>query len=199
MFLARWAIRIVFGLIAIVVLYLGITFAQVWWASRGNDTSPASAIVVMGAAQWNGVPSPVLKGRLDHAVDLYRRGVAPVIVVTGGKQSGDSVTQGLSGFAYLRDQGVPEAAIKIEVDGTNSFEELSASAAILRKAGAGDSVVIVSDPYHALRVEEIAREVGLKPHVSPTNSSSSLRPMLRETVAVAIGRLIGCRRLASLR
>ena len=199
MFLARWAIRIVFGLIAIVVLYLGITFAQVWWASRGNDTSPASAIVVMGAAQWNGVPSPVLKGRLDHAVDLYRRGVAPVIVVTGGKQSGDSVTQGLSGFAYLRDQGVPEAAIKIEVDGTNSFEELSASAAILRKAGTGDSVVIVSDPYHALRVEEIAREVGLKPHVSPTDSSTSLRPMLRETVAVAIGRLIGFRRLASLR
>jgi uncharacterized SAM-binding protein YcdF (DUF218 family) len=199
MFLARWAIRIVFGLIAIVILYLGVTFAQVWWASRGNDTSPASAIVVMGAAQWNGVPSPVLKGRLDHAVDLYRRGVAPVIIVTGGKQSGDSVTQALSGFSYLRDQGVPEAAIRIEVDGTNSFEELSASAAILRKAGIGDSVVIVSDPYHALRVEEIAREVGLKPHVSPTDSSLSLRPMLRETVAVAIGRLIGFRRLASLR
>jgi uncharacterized SAM-binding protein YcdF (DUF218 family) len=199
MILARLAIRIVFGLIAIVVLYFGITFAQVWWASRGNDTSPASAIIVMGAAQWNGVPSPVLKGRLDHAVDLYQRGVAPVIVVTGGKQSGDSVTQGLSGFSYLRDQGVPETAIKIEVDGTNSFEELSSSAAILRKAGIEGSVVIVSDSYHAFRVEEIAREVGLKPHVSPTDSSSSLRPMLRETVAVAIGRLIGFRRLASLR
>jgi uncharacterized SAM-binding protein YcdF (DUF218 family) len=199
MFLARWAIRIVFGLIALVVLYLGITFAQVWWASRGNDTSPASAIIVMGAAQWNGVPSPVLKGRLDHAVDLYERGVAPVIVVTGGKQTGDAVTQGLSGFAYLRDRGVPESAIKIEVDGTNSFEELSASAAILRRAGIGDSVVIVSDPYHAFRVETIAREVGLKPHVSTTNSPSSFRPMLRETVAVAIGRIIGFRRLASLR
>ena len=70
------------------------TFAQVWWASRQNDTSPASAIIVMGAAQWNGRPSPVLKGRLDHAAELYRQGAAPVIVVTGGKQAGDAVSQG---------------------------------------------------------------------------------------------------------
>ena len=80
----RWAIRIVFGLLAVVVLYIGISFAQVWWASRQNNTAPASAIVVMGAAQWNGLPSPVLKGRLDHAADLYQKGVAPVVIVAGG-------------------------------------------------------------------------------------------------------------------
>jgi vancomycin permeability regulator SanA len=103
----RWSFRIVVGLAALVVLYVGVTFAQVWWASRSNDNRPASAIVVMGAAQWNGKPSPVLQGRLDHAVALYDDGVAPLIVVTGGKQAGDAVTQGRSGYDYLRSSGTP--------------------------------------------------------------------------------------------
>ena len=161
----RWFFRIVVGLAALVVLYVGLTFAQVWWASRSDDSAKASAIVVMGAAQWNGVPSPVLAGRLDHAVELYEEGVAPLIVVTGGKQAGDAVTQGRSGYEYLRAKGIPDEAIKVEVEGTNSFEELSASALILEQAGVGDDVVIVTDPYHALRAGEIAEEVGLNPHV----------------------------------
>jgi uncharacterized SAM-binding protein YcdF (DUF218 family) len=194
----RWFFRIVVGLAVLVVLYVGLTFAQVWWASRSNDTTKASAIIVMGAAQWNGVPSPVLAGRLDHAVALYEEGVAPLIVVTGGKQAGDAVTQGRSGYEYLRSKGLPDEAIKVEVEGTNSFEELSASALILSKAGVGSDVVIVTDPYHALRAGEIAEEVGLRAHVSPTHASSGLRQMARETVAVAIGRIIGYRRLASV-
>jgi uncharacterized SAM-binding protein YcdF (DUF218 family) len=194
----RWFFRIVVGLAALVVLYVGLTFAQVWWASRSDDSAKASAIVVMGAAQWNGVPSPVLAGRLDHAVALYEEGVAPLIVVTGGKQAGDAVTQGRSGYEYLRARGVPDEAIKVEVDGTNSFEELSASALILEQAGVGSDVVIVTDPYHALRAGEIAEEVGLHPHVSPTHAASGVRQMARETVAVAVGRIIGYRRLASV-
>ena len=194
----RWFFRIVVGLAALVVLYVGLTFAQVWWASRSDDTAKASAIVVMGAAQWNGVPSPVLAGRLDHAVALYEEGVAPLIVVTGGKQAGDAVTQGRSGYEYLRAKGVPDEAIKVEVEGTNSYEELSASALILEQAGVGNEVVIVTDPYHALRAGEIAEEVGLHPHVSPTQAASGVRQMARETVAVAVGRIIGYRRLASV-
>ena len=84
MILLRWAIKVVGAIVALVVLYLAITFAQVWWATRQSDDSPATAIVVMGAAQWNGQPSPVLRGRLDHAADLYARGVAPEIIVAGG-------------------------------------------------------------------------------------------------------------------
>ena len=194
----RWAIRILAAVVAIAAVYVGVTFAQVWWASRADHHAPASAIVVMGAAQWNGRPSPVLQGRLDHAVELYEQGAAPMIVVTGGKQAGDAVTQGLSGYQYLRDHGVPEDAIKIEVEGTNSYEELSASALILRQAEVGDDVVIVTDPYHALRVEEIADEVGLHPQVSPTDASSSVRQLGRETIAVALGRIVGFRRLAAL-
>jgi uncharacterized SAM-binding protein YcdF (DUF218 family) len=138
------------------VLYIGITFAQVWWAARQNDSSPASAIVVMGAAQWNGLPSPVLQDRLDHAAELYQKGVAPVVIVAGGKQVGDKVTQGLVSFEYLRSKGIPEGAIKIEVDGTDSYEELSSTAFIMRKAGLPDDVVIVTDPYHSFRAAGIA-------------------------------------------
>jgi uncharacterized SAM-binding protein YcdF (DUF218 family) len=194
----RWLVRIAIGAVAVVALYVAVTFGQVWWASRSDDSAASAAIVVMGAAQWNGKPSPVLRGRLDHAVELYDAGVAPLIVVTGGKQDGDATTQGRSGYDYLREQGVPDGAIKVEVQGTNSFEELSASSFILQQAGVGDDVVIVTDPYHALRVSEIAEEVGLHPHVSPTDASSGPEQMARETVAVALGRLIGYRRLASL-
>lgn len=199
LFLAlRWTLRIIGGLIGLAVVYLGITFGQVWWASRQDSTAAASAIIVMGAAQWNGVPSPVLKGRLDHAHALYEEGEAPIIVVTGGKQVGDAVTQGYSGFRYLRALGVPESAIRVEVEGTNSFEELSASSVIVRDAGGSDTVLIVTDPYHALRVESIADELGLRAFVSPTDAHSTFQELFRETVAVAIGRVIGYRRLASV-
>jgi uncharacterized SAM-binding protein YcdF (DUF218 family) len=193
----RWAIRLLLAGLTLVVLYVGVTFAQVWLASHRSSSAPASAIVVMGAAQWNGVPSPVLKGRLDHALQLYRDGAAPIIVVTGGKQTGDAVTQGYSGFTYLRSQGVPESAIRVEVEGTNSFEELSASSVIVRDAGGTNTVLIVTDPYHALRVASIAEELGLDAHVSPTKVSSTFQELFRETIAVSLGRIIGYRRLSS--
>ena len=198
-FALRWAIRIALGLLAVVVLYLGVTFAQVWWAARQDNTAPAAAIIVMGAAQWNGSPSPVLKGRLDHAADLYKAGAAPVVIVAGGKKSGDKETQGLVSFEYLRAKGIPESAIKIEVDGTNSFEELSSSAFIMRQAGLTPQAVIVTDPYHAYRSAAIAEEVGLSAHVSPTNGRSTFSDYVRETGAVALGRIIGYRRLAAWR
>jgi uncharacterized SAM-binding protein YcdF (DUF218 family) len=193
----RWAIRVLGAVLALVVLYVGVTFVQVWWASNQDDTTPSSAIVVMGAAQWNGRPSPVLKARLDHAAELYRARAAPVIVVTGGKQVGDAVTQGQTGYQYLRDNGIPDEAIKVEVDGTNSYEELSASALILRQADVGRDVLIVTDPYHAERVHAIASEVGLDAHVSPTDADTSLRGLVRETAAVAVGRIVGYRRLSA--
>jgi len=194
----RWGIRLVSGVVALGVIYLGVTFVQVWYASNQDDTTPASAIVVMGAAQWNGKPSPVLQARLDHAAGLYQAGVAPVVVVTGGKQEGDVVTQGVSGYQYLRDKGLPDEAIKVEVEGTNSYEELSASALILRRAELGSDVLIVTDPYHAERAEAIAVELGLTAHVSPTDAQTSIRGLARETAAVAVGRIVGYRRLSAL-
>jgi uncharacterized SAM-binding protein YcdF (DUF218 family) len=193
----RWAVRLAALVVGLLVLYVGATFVQVWWESRQDDRSPATAIIVMGAAQWNGRPSPVLQARLDHAVELYEAGVAPTVVVTGGKQAGDVTTQGASGYEYLREQGLPEEAIAVEVEGTDSYEELSASAFILDQGGAGNDVVIVTDPYHSARVRRIADEVGLDAHVSPTGASTSVEDLARETAAVAAGRIVGFRRLSS--
>ena len=94
---------------------------------------------------------------------------------------------------------MPDEAIKVEVEGTNSFEELSASALILDQAGVGNDVVIVTDPYHALRAEEIAQEVGLDPHVSPTDGSQRgcARWLVRPPPS-PLGRIIGYRRLATV-
>ena len=195
--LIRLAFKIGLGVAGVVVVYLVVTFGQVWWASRHDTGASASAVVVMGAAQYDGRPSPVLKARLDHAAELYHAGRAPMVIVTGGKRPGDRVTQGLTGFDYLRDHGVPESAIKVEVQGTNSYEELSAAALIVNQAGQAPDVLLVSDPYHALRISQIAEQVGLAPHVSSAHTPSSFRSMARETVAVAVGRIIGYRRLSA--
>lgn len=193
----RWLLRLGALVVALALLYVGVTFGQVWWASRQDEPAVSSAIVVMGAAQWDGRPSPVLQERLDHAVELWREGYAPLVVVTGGNQAGDRFTQGMTGHAYLRQVGLPESAIRVEVAGTNSYQELSASAAILRGEGLSPEVVIVTDPYHSLRVSQIAGEVGLSASVSPTDAGSSVREMARETAAVAIGRVMGYRRLSN--
>jgi uncharacterized SAM-binding protein YcdF (DUF218 family) len=194
---ARWTIGIALAVVALFVVYLGVTLGQVWWASRQDDARAASAIVVMGAAQYDGRPSPVLKARLDHAADLWRQDLADLIIVTGGKQEGDRVTQGFAGYDYLTDQDIPEDAIRVEVDGTDSFQELSAAAFIVRDAGLPPEVLIVSDPYHAFRVAQIAGEVGLRAAVSPTGTNQSVRELVRETAAVAIGRIVGYRRLSN--
>lgn len=193
----RRVVVVTLGVVALCVAYFAFTFVQVWWAAGRDDRSHADAIIVMGAAQWDGQPSPVFKARLDHAAELFEQGVAPVVIVTGGKQEGDRVTQGFAGLEYLMGLGVPEEAIKVEVGGTNSFEELSAASVILRDADLGARVLVVSDPYHSLRIRGIAGEVGMDAHVSPTDSSGSTRSYLRETLAVGLGRMVGYRRMAN--
>jgi uncharacterized SAM-binding protein YcdF (DUF218 family) len=189
--------RVVAGALALVVLYLTFTFVQVWWASNQDDRPPATAIVVLGAAQYDGEPSPVLQGRLDHAAELWRAGVAPTIIVTGGKQEGDRVGEGYASYDELRQQGIPESALKVEVDGTNTYEQLSASSAIVEDLGGGSSVVVVTSPYHSFRSAAIAEEVGLVPHTSPSDESSSAASLARETLAVSLGRIVSFRRLAN--
>jgi uncharacterized SAM-binding protein YcdF (DUF218 family) len=192
--------RIVVGLLvvlAVVVGYLGVTFVQVWSATGHDDRTPADAIVVLGAAQWNGKPSPVLQERLDHAVDLYHAGAAKTIVVVGGKQAGDATTEGKAGYDYLRGKGIPDRDLKVEVAGTDTWEELSSTALILNQAKLGDDVLLVTDKYHAYRAAATAAEVGLDAHVSPVGDSPSLPTLARETAGVAVGRIIGFRRLQS--
>jgi uncharacterized SAM-binding protein YcdF (DUF218 family) len=186
-------------MVALGALYLGVTLAQVWDASGDDDQQKAGAIVVLGAAQYNGRPSPALQARLEHALELYEAGVAPVIVLTGGRQSGDRYTEATSGYNWLRDRDVPDENLRKEVNGTSTWESLSATARFLKDEDI-DEVVLVSEPSHAYRVQGIAEEVGLVAHVSPAESSggASVRALVRETLAVSVGRIIGYGRLGRL-
>ncbi len=152
--------------IALVGLYVGVTFVQVWWATGQDDARPSEAIIVLGAAQYDGEPSPVLEERLDHAHVLWDEGMAPMIVVTGGRQPGDRFTEATASYNHLRDLGVPDDDILKEVDGTNTWEQLAASARFLAERDVTD-VILVTDDYHAYRVEAIAGELGLERHRVP--------------------------------
>lgn len=201
----RFARKAIVVVVAVGTLYVAVTFVQVWHASRQDHRQPAAAIVVMGAAQYDGRPSPVLQGRLDRAHELFRQGLAPLLVTTGSKQEGDRFTEAFAGYQYLSSLGVPDANIVIVDTGTNTWEELSATSDELHRRAlrqpsnrARVRVLIVSDSYHSLRLEHTAREVGLDPLVAPTGPRASTRRLARETVAVSIGRVLGYRRLAEL-
>lgn len=192
----RWLLAPI-ALVVLVVAYVGGTFLQVWQASSRDGAREAEAIVVLGAAQYNGRPSPALRNRLDHALDLYDQGLAPMIVVTGGRQEGDRFTEATSGYNYLRTQGVPDQAIRKEVQGHTTYESLAAVARFLRTEDIND-VILVSGPAHTKRLSGIAEDVGLHAAISPSNGSAGGRELIRETLAVSAGRIIGYRRLERL-
>ena len=195
----RWGLR-AFALLGVVSFaYLAVTAVQVFLASRRDETREVQAIVVFGAAQYDGRPSPVLEARLDHAASLYEDGYAQLIAVTGGRQEGDRFTEATASANYLTSRGVPQEAILREVSGENSWESLAAAAAFLADRDI-HRVLLVSDPFHAARTEAMADELGLEAYSSPTRSSpirgfSEVPHLAKETFAVAAGQLIGFRRL----
>jgi uncharacterized SAM-binding protein YcdF (DUF218 family) len=193
----RWKIvrRSVLAAFLVVAGYYAITLFQVYRTGRSDQARPVDAIVVLGAAQYDGTPSPQLAARLDHVVTLYTEGVAPLVVVTGGKQPNDRFTEAESSARYLTERGVPGAAIAMESAGSSTYESLANTAELLGQRGL-DSVVVVTDPYHALRSRLTAEDVGLTAYVSPTPTSvvrgaSSLRRHLLEAAGVAAGRIVG--------
>ena len=200
----RWARRVMLGLLLLLVLYYVVTFIQVWQAAESDNRRASQAIIVLGAAQYDGRPSSVFRARLDHAADLWRDGVAPVIVVTGGSQPGDRFTEAGAGAMYLHSIGVPETqdgreVILRETTSRNSWESLAASARFLQKDGI-TKVVLVSDGFHSLRIQRIADELGFDAVTSPTQTSpiTGLDEWWRyatEAVRVAFGQIFGFGRL----
>jgi uncharacterized SAM-binding protein YcdF (DUF218 family) len=200
----RWPKRVAIGLAVVLGLLLalyGVALYDVWSTSRHDEARPVDAIVVLGAAQYDGRPSPQLAARLDHALDLYQRGLAPHIFLTGGKQPLDRFTEAASEARYLEDRGVPVSALMREDEGRTSWQSLSAVAEALKRDGL-HSVLLVSDPYHSARIKGMATELGLEAYTSPTRSSpvsgfSAFRHMLKEGAGVAAARMVGWDRLTS--
>jgi uncharacterized SAM-binding protein YcdF (DUF218 family) len=192
--------RIVLLAVLAVLVYYLFTVFQVWRAAASDDTRHSQALIVLGAAQYNGRPSAVYRARLDHAADLYRRGVAPVVVVTGGSQPGDRFTEAGAGADYLHTKGVPDTAILRETTGRSSWESLAASARFLQSRDVR-RIVLVSDPFHSLRIRLIASELGFDAVTSPTRTSpitgfDEWGRFFGEALRVAVGRIFGFGRLA---
>lgn len=198
----RWGLLARLGIAGLLGSYYLVTLAQVVRTGGEHDAAPSDAIVVMGAAQYDGRPSPQLAARLDHVVTLWNDGVAPVVVVTGGNRPGDRFTEAEASARYLRDLGVPgEAIIEVGV-GATTHESVEAAAPVMAARGIG-SVVLVTDPYHALRSRLIVEGEGFEADVAATPESvvtgwSAWRRNLQEAAGVALGRVIGFDRLSDL-
>jgi uncharacterized SAM-binding protein YcdF (DUF218 family) len=149
-----------------------------------DEARPADAIVVLGAAQYDGVPSAVFAARLEHAVALYKQGIAKLFVVTGGKLPGDRFTEAATARRYAEDHGIPAAAIIGEDAGRNTLESLQAVGAILRARGLS-SAVFVSDRTHMLRVLRMATDQGLQAFGSPTADSPTDLDLASKSRAIA--------------
>jgi uncharacterized SAM-binding protein YcdF (DUF218 family) len=152
------------------VLVGGYATYRIWAQGQRNEERPADAIVVMGAAQYNGTPSKVFAARLDHAVALYLAGVAPRLVVTGGKAEGDRTTEAAAGRAFAIERGVPPEDILIEDHSRTTLESIRAVATLLAANDAG-SAIFVSDRPHMLRVLRMAADEGITAWGSPTRTS----------------------------
>jgi len=179
------------------VLLVASTGLAIWWTAR-QDSRPASdAIVVLGTAQYNGVPSSIFQARLEHAIALYEDGVAPVIVTVGGKADGDQFSEAEAGQAYLSEQGVPDDALLAVPEGVDTLESMRAVSTAFGEHG-WTSAVIVTDPWHAMRAERMAEDAGLEADSSPTRQgpavqtrATQFRYILRETAAYLLYRVTG--------
>jgi uncharacterized SAM-binding protein YcdF (DUF218 family) len=185
-------------LLAVASVFLAAGLA-VWRSAHQDDASRvgnADIILVLGAAEYDGVPSPVFRGRLDHALLLYRQARAPVVMVLGGKRAGDVTSEAQAGTDYLIERGVPAAAALSEPVGNTTLESLRAAASYMH-AHRLVSAFLVSDPWHNLRIKRMASDLGIRGYASATWTSAArsegtrFEGYLRETLAYLHYRVFG--------
>ena len=194
--------RSIWPVFAVVILLpIGLVLASgvaVWRAAHHDEArvvDHVDVIAVLGAAEYGGRPSPTFRGRLEHAALLYRRGFSSRVLVLGGKQPGDPVTEAESGRAWLISDGLPETAVSAEPKGNTTLESLRAATEYLRDQNL-ESVLLVSDPWHNLRVRRMARDLGVRAYVSATWQSAAksqwkrLGGYARETFAYLYYRIL---------
>ena len=187
--------------VLITAVYFFVSLLQVWNTGRSADRQPVGAIVVLGAAQYDGRPSPQLQARLDHALELWNLNLASYIVVTGGKQEGDRFTEAETARKFFESSGVASDLIFEENSGTTTYVSLLAVSKVASQKKSA-RVLIVSDPFHLLRAKLIASEVGLDATSSSTRSSviqggDAFKLNLQEAAGVAVGRIVGFQRVDS--
>src|SRR5271154_3042708 len=170
----RLVLRLVaLGLVALAALvsFLTLTAIGIVREGRLQEVQPADAIVVFGAAEYSGHPSPVLRARLDHAFDLFRRGIAPVVIATGGAASDPSFSEGGVGTNYLKRRGIPERSLIAETQGSDTAQS-AVRVAIIMSANGLHSCVAVSDAYHVFRIRKLLEHEGIGPvYVAPRPDS----------------------------
>jgi uncharacterized SAM-binding protein YcdF (DUF218 family) len=186
---AVWNLALVaLAAVAFYIVYLSVRIER---QSTRDEAQPAGVILVLGAAEYNGRPSPVLRARLDHALELYQKKMAPRILTTGGA-GGDAVfTEGGVGRSYLIAHGVPSEAISVETEGGSTVESITLAGEIMRRMGMR-SVIVVSDGYHIFRVKRMLESAGLTVYGSPRREVAPQHP-LRERwnyVRQAVGYLL---------
>ncbi|MGI8990479.1 MAG: YdcF family protein [Bryobacteraceae bacterium] len=150
--------------------YLASLTVRIAKQSRVDEARPADVIIVMGAAEYRGTPSPVLRARLDHALRLYKERLAPRIMTTGGAGGDPTFTEGGVGRSYLIDRGVPPEAIVVEEEGATTIYSISAASEIMRRMGLR-SCIVVSDGYHIFRAKRMLWSRGLEVYGSPRESA----------------------------
>jgi uncharacterized SAM-binding protein YcdF (DUF218 family) len=187
-------LRLVTLLAVAVAVYLAVTAVQVWKTGQRYEPRAAGAIVVMGAAQYDGVPSPDLRARLDQAALLWRQHYASSLMVTGSKEPGDLYTEAQASARYLVSVGIPASDI-LQAGGRNSWDNLAEAAPTLLARGEG-TVLVVTDKFHEARSLAIASSVGLTPYPTPAQHSpihgfAAVPYYAKETAGVAVGRIIG--------
>lgn len=180
----------------IVAIWISFVIAIVE-SGRRDETQRADAIVVLGAAQYEGHPSPVLKARLDHAAALWTLGLAPRMIVTGGRGIGDTTSEAAVGMRYLVQHGVPANAIAMDLEGLTTSQSMLAVRRVLG-AKAQPAVILVSDPFHMLRLAILARRLHMIPLLSPTRTSpistrpgQQLRYVLAESIKAPYALIVG--------
>src|SRR4051794_40827815 len=179
------------------VLLVSSAALDIWWTARQDERPLSDAIVVLGSAQYNGVPSSIFEARLEHAKSLYEEGVAPVIVTVGGKATGDQFTEAEAGEEYLADAGIPGDALLAVPEGVDTLESMPAVSAAFDERG-WDGAVRVIEPWYSMRAKRMAEDPGMEAVSSPTRQgpavqtrATQFRYILRETAGYLLCRVTG--------
>lgn len=178
-----WLLRFEGLALAALVTYLVVTGVRIDRESTGEELHPADAIVVFGAAEYSGHPSPVLRARLDHAFELFQKGIAPVVITTGGAASDPSFSEGGVGLDYLQHRGIPERDLIAETQGSDTAQSAMRVAVIMRANGLR-SCVAVSDAYHLFRVKRLLEHEGIGPVYGSPRPGSLPHNVLQRFYAV---------------